>query len=441
MDISSKVFLLFGPTRYGKSTFINNIYGEEITPAGVITSDHSTTMICREILTNRPNLCNGQNLYFIDVMGIKDTNWGKTDEEIVEVIRDFVLNFAMQIRITHLDGVIVFQSLQESQSEVGHAMILLKTLFGDDINRSVQVLMTKEDVMKMHPSLEQLLPSRIELVQNYCSTENISLMKWANYNGISFANGQRSLIPLPPNMLNQQIVDLSASLQMLQPLPLSNIEERLAEIEHRAIEIYEGQDFSYVTRQIEVDHQVLEEVTEDVQRTQYVPGTQTSAQIEVRAKEIQQMIGQIQSTEVVTVRLPKTLVYYDSVTREVKTPYKKRGKARKGWKKVTRYHTSYVTDYIRREETVLADEQQFQTIMKLLDIGECRHMAAQETHYVAMTITEKQTKLRVRDTKRRLDIQIPVPALTMERCYQIAVKEIRDRLDVQNSLGQFHGSN
>lgn len=434
LNTGKKVFLLFGPTRAGKSTFINKLYGSEVVAVGDPNGANSTTMYCREVVIKRPDFFNDQRVSIIDVQGLGDTGLTQ-DEEIVDSIREFLMNVLINNGVAQLDGIIMFNSLR-TNCNVGRMIAYLQEMFSHEVTQSIFVLATKADELRSNPTSAA---SKIQGIQLMCDDKGIPWKVWNNYDGIKRGPNGRENIELPDNVLDQNISDLYHSLADLKPYDLSGIQEALDEIELMALEMFRNQPWNQVVQQVEIENDVLQEYYAEIDRVRYIPESGSSRPedlIAARAREIQSAIGEVQGSELRTIKVPKEIVYHEIVTRKVAVTVSKRRGGLSGFFGGTKDHTTWVdtkdVEFRTRVEDV--EVQLLQPVLKLLDLNQCMFMARQETTFREESYVEKESKVRVAKDKTKVPITIDVPESSLEACRRNALKMKREEPRNSNSF-------
>lgn len=429
-----KVFLLFGPTRAGKSTFINKLYGGEAVGVGDLNGSQSTTMYCREVPIQRPDFFNDQRVSIIDVQGIDDTRLTQ-DEEIIDNIREFLMNVLMTNGVAKLDGIILFNSLR-TNANVGRMIAYLEEMFTPEVTKSIFVLATKADQMRSNPAMVQ---TKIQAIQLMCESKSVPWRIWNNYDGTQRGPNGLKNIELSEDELNRNIVDLHHALADLPAYDLSGIQEALDQIETEALEMFRNQQWNRVVQEVEVENDILQEYLEEVDRTRYVPengAARTQEELAIRAAEIQATVGKVATSELTTITVPREVVYHEVVQRMVPVTYRKRRGGLAGLCGGTKSCTDWVkTDVIetrtRMEDT---DMQILKPVMKLLDLNQCMYMAMQETTFREESYKEQESKVRVAKDKTKVPITIEVPENSLEACRRNAVKKRKEELRKENSF-------
>lgn len=149
---ASKIFFLFGPSQAGKTTFVKCLAG---IPFEYGRNDGvSDTMFPKEYhIVNSP-IFPGVSLRFIDVPGYGDNLRGVDDEHIMDQIRESVMKLArvniLEGRETddgQIDGILIFESLENDSSRLQTTINLAKMLFGPaELDKSAAVIFTKADM-------------------------------------------------------------------------------------------------------------------------------------------------------------------------------------------------------------------------------------------------------------------------------------------------------
>lgn len=213
---ANKVFLLFGTTRAGKSTFINKLAGFNAVVAGDPNSAMSTTIMPQPIRIRRPDFFADQKIIFIDVQGLSDTR-NDDDKSTMASIADFVESTLLANGLTRLDGVLLFQSLQPLP-KLGDMLSQLQGTFGDQIASSTFVLATKPDIFGDDERSQQALRTKLQAVDDFCRAKSIPWMKWGSYNG-RYRDEQNKFVNVEcsDEEMSGNVMILSDALSTLQP--------------------------------------------------------------------------------------------------------------------------------------------------------------------------------------------------------------------------------
>lgn len=152
---ASKIFVLFGPTQAGKSSFINTIAGNNgLAPAGS-GNGLSQTSLCHEyLITNSPIFPN-QHIRILDVPGLNDNLHNTSDEQLLERIRSSIFGMmkvnileanAENPNIDFIDGVFLFEDMGEDLSALARTFHMAQVLFGNSLKSSAMVIYNKMDL-------------------------------------------------------------------------------------------------------------------------------------------------------------------------------------------------------------------------------------------------------------------------------------------------------
>lgn len=207
------IYVLFGPSQSGKSAFINSFSGkhfaEEGTGAGI-----STTTICQEYAFTTED----GEFVFLDVPGLKDNYHNSTDEEIMAMIREKVLNhlsaLALESGTTRkfIDGILLFEPLDYDYMRVDRTLLCAKMLFGEEVLDSGAVIFTKGDLDYSRPPEE--------LTLSYC--------QWQSY-------------PLSETVRLEDRRELKFTLRCLKPYMLKNMNDVLNRLDEMTKQAHAAQ--------------------------------------------------------------------------------------------------------------------------------------------------------------------------------------------------------
>lgn len=143
---ASKIYVLYGPSQAGKSSFINE---HPVTVrAKVGNGCISTTTVCKEYHFTRDN----EHIILLDVPGFGDNLMNTTDEEIMGRIKakinDHLAALILETKVDRrtIDGVILFEPLDYDYSQLRSTIAKAETLFGPTIYESAMVVFTKGDL-------------------------------------------------------------------------------------------------------------------------------------------------------------------------------------------------------------------------------------------------------------------------------------------------------
>ncbi len=218
--VQEKLFLLVGPTRSGKSTFINTVLGQVEAVEGQNRSARSTT---REIkVHNKINstvqerldeLFPGQGITkinFIDTIGFRDTSVKYTDKEIQEMIKSELLG---DTPCDQIDAIFIMDNALDTYIALRDTYLKIKEFFGEVVQESVYVLIT-HGAEGQTEKYELALQERIE----DCNDLGLPYMIWESKD----VSEEQKLMNFR-SLFNK----VSTSLKPYQILQLSKLEDEL----------------------------------------------------------------------------------------------------------------------------------------------------------------------------------------------------------------------
>jgi GTP-binding protein EngB required for normal cell division len=148
---ASKIYVLFGKSQAGKSSFINTLAGQKLAEMGC-GSGLSETRSCKDYLITSSPFFPDTNIRLLDVPGLNDNRHNTPDEELLDMIREKVF-LMMQANVlesgearTTIDGIIIFENLEDSATHLVRTLDMAKFLFGDNLKASSMVLFSKYDI-------------------------------------------------------------------------------------------------------------------------------------------------------------------------------------------------------------------------------------------------------------------------------------------------------
>lgn len=136
------LFVLIGPTRSGKSTFINTVLGKPVAQEGKERTYHSCTRevanYCnmqlepenQALLSKVTNSNEGEPpviLNFLDTIGLGDTSVTYTDEEIQELVKAELLTKTI---CNQIDGIIILENPNSPSIQINQTYYKILKIFG-----------------------------------------------------------------------------------------------------------------------------------------------------------------------------------------------------------------------------------------------------------------------------------------------------------------------
>jgi len=265
-DITSTMLFVWGPSQSGKSTFINVLKGSDTAATG-LDDGESVTVNMNAFEVENPNLLEGKKVVLIDAQGLGDSKLQATDDEISDRITCFALE---KIQGNHLRSILVFESLANDTMKLRDTLRKLENAFGPRAKQSVLVLITKSDLIT-RDRFERRLPT----VEEECNRHQLKYMLWNNkVNDLARISGAR---------LDQQIQQLNAKLQQIQPFELGNLRNIRVEVEESAQELMAHDPGQTQEIEIDIPNAKVEEWIEYVDDYMY--------EIEERKKNYPGLIG------------------------------------------------------------------------------------------------------------------------------------------------------
>ena len=278
-----KVCLVFGPSQYGKSTFINNILkfspiqDKKFAAVGSGNGESKTIKVesynIGIIPAMFPYLREGYDTFqLIDVPGILDSGLRITKEEIFAQIKRILLQKGIQ----QLDAILVFESMKDDSRKLKITIEALLKVFGESVRQSIIVLSTKWD--RVVDEEYERIESHFE---NLISVLELAYIKWQNNIKV------RGELLLTQEEELKQISLLGAYIKKCQPYCVKEMDSLLLKTKKIAEELRENDPDRYVTEDTEVEIYVPESYTEmmNIPFTEFIPYTEN--EVEKLAKRIQ----------------------------------------------------------------------------------------------------------------------------------------------------------
>lgn len=239
---ASRHIALFGPSQAGKSSFINTISRSELAAVGA-GAGLSVTQECQEYCLWDSMLFPGETIHIIDVPGFGDNFSGTTDYAILEMIRDSVtktlqanlLETSTEQKST-IDGIILFEPLDNDSCRLHRTFELAKLLFGDSVFNSAVLLFSKFDISWL--SGRQADPSIGAAfgLKSFC---------W-----------QRNYVT--EEVLRVKVLELRSLLSKLAPYAIAGMDMVLQNLCERARLAYETQVVPQITCKVTVTKKIAE---------------------------------------------------------------------------------------------------------------------------------------------------------------------------------------
>jgi len=163
--------LLFGPSRAGKSSFINTLARKALASVGGSSNESTTSTVTSYNVTIRAQ--NLIDLLLIDVPGSNDSKLRMSNAEIKARIEEKLLSLTIQ---DSLSCIFVFESLASEPTQLRSTLCALEGLLGSNYKQSVVVVLTKEDAVMDEEELE----GSKKTAEGICKGFGMQYIYWTN---------------------------------------------------------------------------------------------------------------------------------------------------------------------------------------------------------------------------------------------------------------------
>ena len=270
MSLKPKVRLVvvFGPSQFGKSTFINNMLnytGSEEPRAAVgngagesVTSKATTYRLGSIPVLFPTDRIGYDSVVIVDVPGVFDTK--RFDNQ--EILHEIQLNL-LSLGATEIDALLVFDSISEDCLMTNQTMKLATDLFGTLIVKSTIVVSTKWD---------RLRPQKIILKQatleKYLNGLGLSHVRWTNV----WRNNPQDFT----QQMETQLSELGSRMTQISPYYMEEISNLIIRCEVIAKQLRDEDPDRFTNTEVTVEENEPEEYTEVMQMavTEWEPLTE-----------------------------------------------------------------------------------------------------------------------------------------------------------------------
>ncbi|OMJ88642.1 hypothetical protein SteCoe_9337 [Stentor coeruleus] len=176
----TRTLLLYGPSQYGKSTFINNFIKLTNAPleradVGNNSGNSITCAIKAYNVGSIPELfpediAGYDTVTIIDAPGIFDSRLFSNDEILKEIKLSLLNSKKLEI-----DAILVFESLRDDALQINNCVHIAANMFGTNITKNMIVIATKWDLIK-----EPRLSKKTQTLETYLANLQIEYIKWKN---------------------------------------------------------------------------------------------------------------------------------------------------------------------------------------------------------------------------------------------------------------------
>jgi GTPase Era involved in 16S rRNA processing len=166
--IKNKLILLVGPTRAGKSCFINTITGKNLTVVGH-DSGESTTKLSHSYESKIDGFPEKSSFSLVDTMGLDDTEDSEFSDPMVISNTTLEIRNITRSRLTDVDAILVFESLTNDYNKLDNTLKKLKAAYGQDISEHIIVILNKNP--KPHPK-------RLAKLKKIIESHNVKYLHW-----------------------------------------------------------------------------------------------------------------------------------------------------------------------------------------------------------------------------------------------------------------------
>ena len=274
----NRLLILFGPSQFGKSSFINTLLdysnsNSERAPVGTGSGESVTPHVISYNIGSVPVMfpldrCDYDTISLIDVPGFYDSNLRVSNEEILQQIKGKVASSGN----TQIDALLVFESMQADARKINITMRQAYQLFGKSIMDSTIVVTTKWD--RVYPEETAKVTRILEAI---LKNLNLDYVRWEN----NYRNNSVHFLEL-----ESQVSRLGSMIEGLQPYQVFDFTEFIRYRDDKAREIQARDPNRYANKEEEVEINEPEEYTEEVPTTvtEWVPYTEE--EITKKAQEL-----------------------------------------------------------------------------------------------------------------------------------------------------------
>jgi GTPase Era involved in 16S rRNA processing len=147
-DDNKGIFLLVGPTRSGKSCFINTISGKKFAMVGDDAGE-STTKTGHIFESRIDGFDEKKQYHLVDTMGLDDTQESQLADHIIIANTTLFIRDLLEEKKLPLDAILIFESLTNDSNQLEKTLKKLMTVF-DNINERSIIVFNKNP--KPHPN-------------------------------------------------------------------------------------------------------------------------------------------------------------------------------------------------------------------------------------------------------------------------------------------------
>jgi tRNA U34 5-carboxymethylaminomethyl modifying GTPase MnmE/TrmE len=155
------LLLLMGPTRAGKSCFINTITARNLTIVGDDAGDSTTKT--NELYTSKiDGFDMKKDFNLVDTMGLNDSEESEFADNIIFANTLVFIKNIMKSNNRSLDSILIFESLTNDSNQLGKTIKKLIVIFGEQVSRNSIVVLNKNP----RPN-EKRIKRLISIADNY----------------------------------------------------------------------------------------------------------------------------------------------------------------------------------------------------------------------------------------------------------------------------------
>lgn len=248
------IVLTYGPSRTGKSSFINTAMRNDSTPVGSFNNESTTLSVTsfEADLTNLPR--NPASLTIFDVPGKFDSQMRVTNTEIKQRIEATVLSNSNTDKIS---AILVFEALVNQPTQLRSTLMDVQEMLGPDYKKSTIVVLTKADKI-LDP--EELAGSK-HTAEAICKQFSLPFF---------YLQNNHRTCKLNDDQHGQQFDGLMDKINSLSPYLLTEVQHYKNRIKNRAAELKRTVPKQTKDVQVKFDTKELETQTVDVPRTRVV---------------------------------------------------------------------------------------------------------------------------------------------------------------------------